>query len=383
MDNDVMTNVFPTPPTRIAVGMSGGVDSTVAAWLLVQAGHKVVGLTMQIWDGSVPLPDEGRSGCFGPGEARDLAAARSVAERLGIRHVSIPLAAEYRHCVLDYFRAEYRAGRTPNPCVVCNRAMKFGLLWERARAQGIAFDGFATGHYARVTVDPATGRCRLLRGVDAAKDQSYFLARLTQDQLRQTRFPLGGMTKREVVALARDAGFGDIAERDESQEFIESADYTPLFEPGDARPGPIVDTTGRVVGQNAGLIRYTVGQRTGLGIAAAQRLYVKALQPDTNTVVVGRRDDVLSAACRVADLSWVAGHAPAAGTACRAQLRYRHPGVAARLFPEADGAWRVAFGEPQFAVAPGQAAAFYDGDEVLGSGWIAAGGDVDYAQNLA
>ena len=354
----------------IAVGMSGGVDSTVAAWLLRQEGHEVVGLTMQIWDGSVPMPDEGRSGCFGPGEARDLAAAAAAARRLGIRHVAVPLAAEYARCVLDPFRAAYRAGRTPNPCVLCNQRLKFGLLWEHARRLGVAFDAFATGHYARAAFDAARGRHVLRRGADRDKDQSYFLARLTPEQLRQVRFPLGERRKAEVVRMAREADFADIADREESQDFIEADDYSILFGASDCRPGPIVDTAGRALGEHRGLVRYTVGQRDGLGLATGTRMYVKELRPATNTVVVGRRDEVLRASCRVGDASWIAGEAPPPGAACRVQLRHRHAGADATLQPLPDGAWRVAFGEPQFAVTPGQAAVFYDGDEVLGGGWI-------------
>jgi len=353
----------------VCVGMSGGVDSTMTAWLLQREGYEVIGVTMQIWDGTVPLADAGRSGCYGPGEARDLESARAVAARLGIPHVVVPLAGEYRRRVLDYFRSEYRAGRTPNPCVVCNQQMKFGLLLERVREQGIACDWFATGHYVRVV--RAGGRCRLLRGVDARKDQSYFLARLTQEQLRSAMFPLGGLTKPEVVRRARAAGFADIAAREESQDFIESDDYAPLFQPTDNRPGPIVDTTGRVLGEHRGIVHYTVGQREGLGVAAAHRLYVKELRPATNTVVLARRDEVLSNGCRVAEVNWISGAAPADGAACVVQLRYRHRGVAATLHREPTaGVWRAEFAAPQFAVTPGQAAVFYAGDEVLGGGWI-------------
>ena len=359
-----------TVPLTIAVGMSGGVDSTMAAWLMQQEGHLVIGLTMQIWDGSVPLPDEGRSGCYGPGEARDLETARVVAERLGIRHLTVPLAGEYNRCVLDYFRQEYRCGRTPNPCVVCNQRLKFGYLLDRARELGVAFDAFATGHYARVVRDEHSGLFRLLRGVDSGKDQAYFLARLTQDQLRQTRFPLGGLHKTDVLQLARNAGYGDIADREESQDFIESQDYAPLFPAADRQPGPIVDTAGRVLGQHRGIIHYTIGQRAGLGVAAADRLYVQELRPDTNTVVLGRRADVLSEGCRVTEARWISGAPPVAGTACAVRLRYRHAGVPATLHPEPDGDWRADFAEPQFAVTPGQAAVFYAGDEVLGGGWI-------------
>jgi len=359
-----------TLPQTIAVGMSGGVDSTMAAWLLKQQGHTVIGLTMQIWDGSLALPDEGRSGCYGPGEARDLEFARAAAARLGIPHHTVPLTEEYKQWVLDYFRSEYRAGRTPNPCVVCNHRIKFGLLLERARTLGFVFDKFATGHYARTTFDAATGRWHLLCGMDAKKDQSYFIARLSQAQLAQVLFPLGTLQKSEVVQLARNNGFAEIAAREESQDFIESEDYSPLFQPGESRPGPITDTAGHVLGEHRGIIHYTIGQREGLGIAAKERLYVQEIRPATNTIVLGRRDEVLSDFCRVTNINWIAGTPPTDGATCTVRLRYRHAGAPAKLSAQPDGAWRADFDEPQFAVTPGQAAVFYEGDEVLGGGWI-------------
>lgn len=357
----------------VAVGMSGGVDSTVTAWLLKQQGYEVIGLTMQIWDGSIDLPDEGRSGCYGPGEARDLACARTIAEKLGIQHVTVPLADAYNRCVLDPFREAYRSGRTPNPCVICNQRMKFGLLLDQTRNMGIAFDRFATGHYARIAWDSAQGIHRLLRGVDTSKDQSYFLSRLTQSQLQATLFPLGDKRKEDVVQLAREAGFSDIADKEESQDFIESDSYDPLFNPEDSKPGPIVDTRGNEIGKHRGIIHYTVGQRQGLGLAKGERLYVKELRSETNTVVMGARADVFRTGCRAEDVNWISGKPPAPGVSCRAYLRYRHPGVEASLTPLSDDTWEVEFAEPQFAVAPGQAAVFYAGNEVLGGGWIAPG----------
>ena len=238
---------------------------------------------------------------------------------------------------------------------------------------GISFSHFATGHYARVELDTAHGLFRLLRGVDNGKDQSYFLARLTQEQLRQVLFPLGGMTKAEVVRLAREAGCGAIADREESQDFIESEDYGPLFQAGDSQPGPIVDTHGNMLGRHRGIIHYTVGQREGLGIAAAERLYVKELRPQTHTLVLGRRDEVMGLSCRMEDPSWISGTPQADGAACQVRLRYRHAGAQATVRRESDRTWRVDFAEPQFAVAPGQAAVLYDGDAVLGGGWIAEG----------
>jgi tRNA-specific 2-thiouridylase len=362
------------PNTTVAVGLSGGVDSAVAAHLLQRGGYRVIGLTMQIWDGTLPIPDEGRSGCYGPGEARDIEAAWTLAQRLGIPHHVISLAPEYTSEVLGYFRKEYSAGRTPNPCVRCNRSMKFGLLLERARAQGIAFDLFATGHYARVEPDTVTGRQVLLRAVDRAKDQSYFLSRLSQDQLRQVRFPLGRLTKPEVKAMAREIGWSDVADKQESQNFIESKHYGVLFEEREQTPGPIVDTQGTVLGQHRGIVHYTIGQRKGLGLGGtADPLYVVRIDACSNTVVVGPHNGLFLSRLTAADLNWIALPAgPRTPLVIQAKIRQQHQEAEARLclLPEKDGSAEVVFAEPQMAVTPGQTVVFYDQDRVLGSGII-------------
>ena len=351
--------------------MSGGVDSSVAAYLLQKQGYDVIGLTMQIWDGEIKLPDTGRAGCYGPGETRDLESARAAAARLGIPHIAVPLTDQFKRYVLDYFRAEYRAGRTPNPCMICNQRLKFGFLLDRAREQGIAFDLFATGHYARVVRDDATGRCSLLRGVDRKKDQSYFLSRLTQEQLRQVLFPIGELTKPEVIRLAREAGFNDIAAREESQDFVECDDYSALFQPADNRPGPIVDSSGRLLGQHDGIIHYTVGQRGGLKLGGQkQPLYVIRLEASANRVVVGPANDLLRAEFEVADCNWLVAEPPSVPMEVAVRIRYNHHGCQAVVEPVSAGRVRVRLNEPQRAVAPGQAAVFYRDDLVLGSGWI-------------
>jgi tRNA-specific 2-thiouridylase len=356
----------------VAVGMSGGVDSAVTAWLLKEQGYGVVGLTMSIWDPKHPLISAKQSACYGPGEAEDIAAAQATAERLGIPHHTVPLIEEYERWVLDEFRSQHLAGCTPNPCALCNPKMKFGLLPIRARELGIRFDRFATGHYARIAHDAPAGRFRLLRGVDPAKDQSYFLARLTQAQLAEVLFPLGGKTKTEVRELARRAGLGALTEKPESQDFFEGDDISVLFNGAGTTPGPIVDESGRALGQHRGIIHYTVGQRDGLGIAMGVKVYVKAIRAATNTLVVAPREGVFSGSCRVSGLQWVAGEPPDASRPLTARLRYRHPGVATRLsFLPDGGTADLRFAEPQFAVTPGQMAALYDGDEVLGGGWIA------------
>ena len=357
---------------RVAVGLSGGVDSSVAAWLLKRAGWEVVGLTMSIWDGSVPIPDAGLSGCFGPGETRDLEAAKTMAARLGIEHRVSPLAAEYRRTVLEYFREEYLAGRTPNPCVRCNQRMKFGFLLEQARAQGVAFDAFATGHYARVEYDAARGRWLLRRGLDEAKDQSYFLSRLGQEQLAGLVFPLGGLRKGEVKAIARELGWGDVADREESQDFIECEDYSVLFRPGDAKPGDFTTRDGRVLGRHRGILHYTIGQRKGLELGGGGTpWYVLEIDAARNRVVVGPREELGSRELVAGDLNWVGWAAPPAGEVRGAvQIRQRHRAAAATVAAAGVGRLRVVFDEPQLSVTPGQIAVFYDGDAVVASGAI-------------
>ncbi len=359
----------------VAMGLSGGVDSAVAAWRLRQDGWRVVGLTMSIWDGSVAIPDKGLAGCFGPGEARDLEAAAAVARRLGIEHRVVRLAAEYRQTVLDYFREEYLAGRTPNPCVRCNQRVKFGFLPEAARAAGVEFDRFATGHYARVAQHKATGRWELRRGADRDKDQSYFLSRLTQAQLAGVEFPLGGLTKAEVRQLAREQGWDDLADREESQDFIECKDYSVLFRAGDGRPGDFVTLDGKVLGRHQGIHRYTIGQRKGLGLGGGGTpWHVLAIDAERNRVVVGPREALYTRHLAAGDLNWVGlAGAPDGAFRCEVQIRQQHGAAGATVLP-AENALAVEFDEPQLAVTPGQLAVFYDGDTVLASGMIETGG---------
>ncbi len=359
------------PGARVAVGLSGGVDSSMSAHLLVRAGFQVIGITMSIWDGSVPLDDAGRSGCFGPGEARDIEAAAGLARRLGIEHHVIPLADEYRREVLDYFRREYLAGRTPNPCVRCNQHMKFGFLLRRAAEMGLTFDAFATGHYARTARDPDTGRWLLMRAADREKDQTYFISHLSQEQLARTVFPLGGMTKPEVKALAREAGFTDLAEKPESQDFIESDDYAALFAPGETRAGKLVDSSGQIRGEHRGIPFYTVGQRKGLGIGGAgEPLYVTGVNAERNEVRVGRKEELYARSFSVRPAHWIAwSEPPREPRRADVKIRQRHPGAPAVLTAENDGV-RVEFDTPQMSITPGQISVFYDGDLVLGAGVI-------------
>jgi tRNA-specific 2-thiouridylase len=351
--------------------MSGGVDSSVAAALLRRQGRKVIGVTMNLF--SLPKEDCARDdlrSCCGWKAQED---ANRVAVSLGIAHFVVDFRREFERSVIEDFGREYARGRTPNPCIRCNRFLKFGLLLERIGALGA--ETVATGHYARVTFDPGSGRWLLRKGVDADKDQSYFLYSLTQAQLSRTLFPVGELTKTEVRRLAAEFGL-PVAHKGESQEicFIPDDDYPRFLQerfPEAFRPGPIVDRTGKVIGRHEGIARFTVGQRSGLGIAAPRPLYVLAVDAATNTVVAGENRDLPRTRLLVEDANWISIEALNAPRAVKVKVRYRQVEASAMIVPEADGRVRVEFETPQRAIAPGQAAVFYDGDIVVGGGLIA------------
>jgi tRNA-uridine 2-sulfurtransferase len=346
-------------PPRVVVGLSGGVDSSVAAALLVEQGCEVIGVTMHL-AGSA-------SRCCSLDDADD---ARRVAEQLGIRFYVANYTREFRAEVMLPFADAYLAGRTPLPCATCNSRFKFDHLLARARALGA--QQVATGHYARTGRD-AAGRPTLLAARDPAKDQSYFLFGLGPAQLERARFPLGELTKDEVRARARALGLAT-AEKPESQElcFVPDGDTGAAVEklrPGSAPgEGEIVDAAGRVVGRHAGVHRYTVGQRRGLGGGAGGARYVKALDAARNRVVVTDARGLEVRAGRVERVSWTSGAAPREAFGARVRIRYRHEGAEALVTPQPDGGAALAFAEPVRALAPGQAAVFYAGDQVLGGG---------------
>lgn len=349
---------------KVAVGMSGGVDSSVAALLLKERGHEVVGVTMKLWRGS--FRGGTRDACFGPGEVEDIARAERVAEQLGITYRVFDLSEAYERSIVRYFRETYLKGETPNPCVRCNAAFKFGLLPRLAEESGVVFDKFATGHYARVAESP-DGRMELRMAADRKKDQSYFLCRLSQEQLARHLFPLGGLDKAEVRAIARRAGL-DAADQADSQDFY-SGDVGELIGASD-RPGDIVDSHGRVVGHHCGYWHYTVGQRRGLGLAggSGEPYYVISTNACRNEVVVGRIDEAASTEFSVEDINWVS-IAPADGPiSCR--VRVRSSGT---LFPVVLDRGQCLSKTGIFGVAPGQSAVFYgdgDDDRVLCGGTI-------------
>ena len=346
---------------RVVVAMSGGVDSSVAAALLVEAGHEVIGVTLRL------VGDASR--CCSLEDAED---ARRVAERLGIRFYVADYAEAFRREVMEPWADGYLAGRTPIPCVTCNQRFKFRHLLARAEALGA--HTVATGHYARVEQD-ASGVLSLHRGADPEKDQSYFLFDLRPDQLARVAFPVGALTKSAVREHARRLGLAT-ADKAESQElcFVPDGDHAAVVEklrPGAAPgAGEIVDEAGQVVGMHGGVHRYTVGQRRGLGVAVGERVFVRSIDAARNRLTVAPAARLGARGARVRGVSWVAGTAPAGALRAAVRVRHRHAGAAAEVVPLPGDAAEVRFDADVAAVTPGQAAVFYAGDQVLGGGWI-------------
>jgi tRNA-specific 2-thiouridylase len=355
-------------PLKVLVAMSGGVDSGVAAALLAGQGHEVTGVTLKLW-------------CYGHAPAAPRACctldaieeARGVARRMGFPHFVVEAEELFRTRVLQPFLDDYAAGRTPYPCALCNQHLKFGDLL--ARMESLGADRLATGHYARL--EPlADGTSALLRAADPAKDQSYALALTPRAALPRLLFPLGALTKGEVREHGRRLGL-TLWDRPESQDlcFVPDGDYAgfitgALGETRGTAPGPFEDLEGRRLGTHRGILHYTVGQRRGLGLAAAEPLYVLAVDADRNAVVVGPRAALEAPGLVTARVNWLTPAPPADGEPAVVKIRYNHGGAAATLHPRADGTCEARFAQPQAAVAPGQLAVFYDGDRVLGGAAI-------------
>lgn len=358
---------------RVLVGMSGGVDSSATAALLQSQGFDVVGVTLKLWPQDCVNRAEDK--CCGPQAVMD---ARSVCAQLGVPYYLVDESGLFQQKVIEYFAAEYKAGRTPNPCVMCNQHLKFGVLLDRARQLGCDF--IATGHFARLERDPVTGRTLLRKGRDARKDQSYFLFSLQQAQLAHAMFPLGEKTKADTRDVARSCSLRT-ADKEESMEicFVPDNDYGKFLEEAKLATkhrGDIVDPAGRKLGEHDGIEFYTIGQRRGLGISSRDPLYVIGLDPAANRVVVGDESMLSRDTFNVANCNWIPWETPPASFECSAKIRYNHSGAAATVTPGPNGTASVKLHAPARAVTPGQACVFYGGEEgdlVLGGGWITRG----------
>ena len=352
--------------SKALIAMSGGVDSSVAAYIMRSNGYDCIGCTMKIYDNEDAGVPKDHSCC----SLDDVEDARSVAYKLGMPYYVFNFSDDFKEKIICKFIESYENGRTPNPCIDCNRYMKFDKLYERAKLLGCEY--VVTGHYARI--DKENGRYVLKKALDASKDQSYVLYSLTQDQLAHTLFPLGGTSKDETRRIAEECGFSN-AHKPDSQDicFVPDGDYAKVIALHTGKtyaPGDFIDKDGSVIGTHRGIVHYTIGQRKGLGVSAATPLYVCKIDVGQNTVTLGEDRDLFSTELTVGDFNWISGEAPRDPFKCDAKIRYRQKQQPATVFPLEDEKVKIVFDEPQRAITPGQAAVLYDGETVLGGGAI-------------
>jgi tRNA-specific 2-thiouridylase len=365
----MQAQLTPKKGARVVVAMSGGVDSSVAAGWLKEQGYDVIGISLQLHDMAESVDNKFGTCC----SLSDISDARRVSEKIGIPFYVANMEEEFHEAVIDDFVHEYLVGRTPNPCVRCNEKVKFRRLMDWAMDLGA--DYLATGHYANTRFNPETGQFELCKGLDGEKDQSYFLFTMKQDDLGKSLFPVGGFEKKQVREIARKLGLA-IAEKPDSQEicFVQARNYKDYIEqqvpPQMLQPGPIVDNSGKVLGQHTGLHQFTIGQRKGLGVNSTEPLYVLALQKEGNQVIVGPETALFRKYCTVSHLNWISPPGLDRPQEFQAKIRYRAKESPVQVLPMLDGRLEVHFQVPQRAITPGQAIVFYRGEQVMGGGWI-------------
>lgn len=351
---------------KVLIGLSGGVDSSVAALILKEQGYDVIGATMSIWGKQGLAHAEGKhNACYGPDEVEDIEAAQNLAKQLNIPYHVVDCVTKYEDIVIKNFKKEYLNGHTPNPCVWCNALIKFGVLPEIAKLNGVEFDKFATGHYAKV--EEENGRYILKQGIAPHKDQSYFLYRLKQEQLKNIILPLGNYTKEQIRQIAKENNL-QAADKPDSQDFY-GGDYNELLGVED-KIGNIVDLSGKILGTHKGIWNYTIGQRKGIGVSASEPLYVLELRKDSNEVVIGPADKTFKKSLIANDLNWIAIEKLKEPMKCQAKIRSTQQPTPVEIRPLGDDEVEVIFEDMQKSIAIGQSAVFYDGDKVLGGGVI-------------